>query len=443
MAKKLIGMVLLICMVLTVLAGCSGPEQEPSGTVAEKPSESSSEGTSTKTQEGPTHLTLWHTYTSATENKPFEDTIYSYEKVNPNVKLECVAYSTADIISNITVAVMAHTMPDFAVLDNPKYAALVEAGVYAPLTEWFYNWEESKYYKKNCLDMGTINGELYGILYDPCGLALWCNAELLRKAGYDQPPETLEEFIEVALACTDPANGVYGFATSTRKEEQGSVFQHGAFLLSAGGSIYDLNSEAGLAWANMVHTLYSNKAISQESLNWTQGDAFNQWLAGNAAMCLSGDWNIKTFLNPEHNTKNIEVMMGEIPTYGGHTSSGYFGGEMIGITNDCKELEAAYDFLEYWLSKESVAAVNLAISKNSPRTDLTNKEIFASLDPKALEMKSFYDRIIETAVPRGPDAAWMDLSDVFIECMQSIAIGDAKPEEAIAKAAEAIDKLKK
>ena len=126
-----------------------------------------------------------------------------------------------------------------AVLDNPKYASLAESGVFAPITDWFYGWEDSKNFKQNCLDMGTVDGELYGILYDPCGLALWANKQMLADAGYDAAPTNWEEFEEIAMACTDPANGVYGFATSTRTEEEGSTFQHGSFIYTSGTTLYD------------------------------------------------------------------------------------------------------------------------------------------------------------------------------------------------------------
>lgn len=385
-------------------------------------------------------LTIWHTYTSDTQIDGFEATLHAYEEANPDVTLEIAAYSTSDIITNLNMAVLSGTMPDIAILDNPKFAALVEAGVYQPITEWFYGWEESQYFKENCLDMGTIDGELYGILYDPCGLAFWCNKELIEKAGYTEAPKNWADFEEMAMACTDPDAGVYGFATSTREEEEGSTFQHGAFIYTSGTTIYDLSTQGATDYFELVDRLYANGCISMESLDWTQGDAYNQFLAGNAAMILSGDWNIPTYINPANNTLGIEAVMAEIPKYDDeHPSVTLFGGEMVGVTNNCDDLELAYDFLQFWLTKDSIKQIDLAIGKLSPRSDLSDEEIYEGTE--MMEYKTFYEPIIDNAVPRGPDARWMDMSDAFRDCLQAIAMDVQEPADAQAECVERIKEI--
>ena len=444
--KKMMACLLAAGLLMSSAVGCSGG----GGTGGSGGTSSSGEGSqasSAASQEsgggsGSKTLTVWHTYTAEDDRGPFEATLKAFEDVNSDVTMEVVSYSTADIITNLNMAVVAGTMPDLAILDNPKFASLVETGVFAPITDWFYGWEDSKNFKENCLDMGTIDGELYGILYDPCGLALWANKQMLADAGYDAAPTNWEEFEEIAMACTDPANNVYGFATSTRTEEEGSTFQHGAFIYTSGTTLYDLSTQGALDYFNMVDRLYAAGAISMESIDWTQGDAYNQFIAGNAAMCLSGDWNINTYLDPATNTLGIEALMAPIPAYDDdHQGITLFGGEMIGMTNNCEDVELAYDFLEFWLSRDMMKQVDLAITKNSGRTDLSNEDIYAESAPEILELRKFYEDIVDNAVPRGPDAKWVDISDAFRDCLQAIALDEADVDTAVSTAVAEIDKI--
>ena len=58
-----------------------------------------------------------------------------------------------------------------------------------------------------------------------------------------------------------------------------------------------------------------------------------------------------------------------------------------------------------------------------------------------MELRTFYGDIVDNAVPRGPDAKWMDISDAFRDCVQAIALDTADVDTAVATAVEAIDKI--
>jgi ABC-type glycerol-3-phosphate transport system substrate-binding protein len=62
------------------------------------------------------------------------------------------------------------------------------------------------------LEVMSQDGAIYGIPKDAYALGLAYNIPMLEAAGYDAPPATWEELIEMAVALTDRDNNVAGFA---------------------------------------------------------------------------------------------------------------------------------------------------------------------------------------------------------------------------------------
>jgi ABC-type glycerol-3-phosphate transport system substrate-binding protein len=67
-------------------------------------------------------------------------------------------------------------------------------------------------FNANVLDIASQDGAIYGIPESAYSLGLAYNIRMLTEAGYDAPPATWDELIEVAQALTDRDAGVSGFA---------------------------------------------------------------------------------------------------------------------------------------------------------------------------------------------------------------------------------------
>jgi alpha-glucoside transport system substrate-binding protein len=116
----------------------------------------------------------------------FTQVIAQFEAANPDID---VVYSgVGDIDTNIVVRVQAGDVPDIAVLPQPGGAArLARDGQLAPL------WPEAvaamdASYAPFWKDLGTFDGELYGLVYSvyPKGF-IWYNKPAFEAAGYSAP----------------------------------------------------------------------------------------------------------------------------------------------------------------------------------------------------------------------------------------------------------------
>ncbi len=378
-------------------------------------------------------LRLWHAYTSESTKAACEGILDAFNESQDKIEIKYDSFSTNDLLQAYALGVISGDLPDLGFNDNPGWASLCEMGVFSSIQDWFNGWEDKDVWLPNICQSGYYNGELYGLPGSPNCLALWCNTEMLKKAGFDAPPKTFDEFYEVAKATTDPQNGVYGFALGGLKNESGT-YQNLPWILSAGGSIFDLTSDATVYAVKFLNDLFQNGYCSKESLTWSQSDALNQFLAGNAAMYVSGSWNVAT---QRKNAPDLQFTCTPLP---GLTADSYgysvLGGELLGITTACQNREAAETFLAWFMSRDTQIKFCSGCTRFSARSDVTAEDLFPGDSLMAV-----YAELLPTAAVRGPHPAWTEVSGVYQNTYQLIFTGGVDVEAELAKAQAQVDAI--
>lgn len=433
--KKVLGMLLSVTMLGASLAECG---KKPAETVeAQSTAVSGAESTAEKTETSQTDgektvLRIWHGFTSETTKPVVEEIFERYNTVQDEVTIVYDAFSSSDLLQAYTLGAISGELPDIGTNDNPAWASLCEMGVFADIDQWYQSWDEKDLILENVLESGYYQDKLHGIPFGPNCLALWCNTEMLKEAGYDSPPTTFEEFAEAAEATTKPEDGVYGFVMGAFKNEAGA-YQNLPWLMSAGGSLFDLESEGSKKALNMLKDLYDKECISSESLNLTQSDALNQFIAGNAAMYVSGSWNVATIRSK---APELEFSCSAIPKDLDSVSS--LGGELIGITTACKNVEAAEDFLEWFMSYDINKEFSQRCTRFSPRSDISAEDLYPDD-----EVMAVYAQLLPNAYARGPHPAWNEISGVFQNSYQEIYTNAKSVDDSVKEAAKQIEEILK
>ena len=88
----------------------------------------------------------------------------------------------------------------------------IQQGAVADLTTYMESAGVIDVFNPAILEVMSQDGAIYGIPKDAYALGLAYNIPMLEAAGYDAPPATWEELIEMAVALTDRDNNVAGFA---------------------------------------------------------------------------------------------------------------------------------------------------------------------------------------------------------------------------------------
>ena len=364
--------------------GCGGVEEASSAESEQKTEETievSKEEAGSEVGGEKTELRIWHGFTSESTKAAVEDIFERYNEVQDEVTIVYDSFSSADLLQAYTLGAVSGELPDIGTYDSSTWQTLCEMGV----------WTE---------------------------------------AGYDEPPKTVEEFVEIAKATTNAEKGVYGYVMGAMKRED-VTFQTIPWLKSAGGDVFDLTSAESEKAMNMLRGLYEEGAISQECLNLSQSDALNQFIAGNAAMYLSGSWNVATI---RKEAPDLKFTCSAIPK--DQDSITILGGELIGITSQCKNVEAAQDFIEWFLSEEINTEFCQRCTRFSPRTDVSVEDLYPGD-----EVMAVYADLLTNAYARGPHPAWSDISSVFQTTCQEIYSGAKDTATSLQEAAAQIQAI--
>ncbi len=175
--------------------------------------------------------------------------------------------------------------------------------------------------------------------------------------------------------------------------------------------------------------------MSKEAVNWGQGDAYNAWIAGKAAMLESGTWQIATLDTDNKDDVTWEYKYTPMPK--GEQQATVIGGENFGVCSGSENVEECAEFLKYMQSAQNTADWCEIAGKLPVRADAVELKDFWTADER---YKVFNDSM-EFAVARGPHESWPTISEALYKAEQAALLGDKDPAEALKEAQATISPI--
>jgi alpha-glucoside transport system substrate-binding protein len=188
-----------------------------------------------------TVMAVW----TGTEGENFQAVLDGFKEKNPDVD---VSYKSAqDITTVLSTAVEGGNPPDVAALPNPglmkQYA---QRGVIQPVD--FAEQVVSENYNQDWIDLGTVDGKLYGVFAKGVNKStVWYNVGAFEAAGVE-PPETWEDFKTVAE--TLKASGVPAYSIGGAEGWTLTDLFENIYLYSAGPEKYDQLINHEIPWTD-------------------------------------------------------------------------------------------------------------------------------------------------------------------------------------------------
>jgi multiple sugar transport system substrate-binding protein len=385
----------------------------------------------------PVEVNMWH-YFDDTSETALSKQVEEYNASQDAIKVSLTYCSRQELYNQLSMGALSpDNLPEIAMIDNPDVAAFISMGILQDITDAAAEWGEVEKFYQGPLGACYADGRLYGLTNNTNCLTLVANMDMLAEAGYDAIPDTWDEFSKLVEACTKPDDGVYGFAMCARSDEEGT-FQIIPWIVAGGANYDSMDSEGAIKALSLINTFAKNGWMSQECLNWTQGDAFNSFCAGKAATCMIGTWHlsqIDTLIADAGS--NVKYQLFKIPGLESGMSGSCVGGECYSVTTAAaakgveKEVE---DFLFYLMSADHAAYFCEVSGKFPPRSDTYDMIEKFTTDPAYLVMNDE----MAFAQARGPVAEWAKISEALYTASQSMVLDTATPEDAAATAAAAI-----
>lgn len=354
------------------------------------------------------------------------DVIADYEATHENVKINYDDAAIGDAMDvKLTNGFAGNAGPDIIGHGILSVASRVEAKHYLPISSFYDQWEGKDDLMGALVDLGTYEGELYGLAYQPTPYVFAYRTDLLEAAGFDGPPTTWEELAEYARALTVKDGDRIVQAGLAFPSAGGNLVEFDIFAFSNGGRFADKNGNPVLKSEENLEALeYLSGLINDVSIPYNSNET-NPFMVGNAAMTFIDNVKLTPMLNdPEYQGK---VAIAMPPANEGSEPMTFSGCRLLFIGKDCKNQEAAFDFISYALSSEVV--LKRAKELNVP-------VVLNSLLDDYAEMNEFND-VRAQCVANGigmPIVTWSTSFQTVRNAMLQEVLNGADPAEAMNKA---------
>ncbi len=216
----------------------------------------------------------------------------AFTKKNPNIKIEYVHVELGDAAGQIALDGPAGVGPDVFAAPHDKLGELVSGGHVLPT-------ENADAIKKQilgaCSTALTYNGKLYGYPVSAETYALFFNKKVIKESDV---PKTWEALAAYAKKYNASNPGKYGFIMDV-----GNAYYTIIFTTSDGNRLFgpsgtdrsntNINSDKSVKGMKFFQGLKASLNVPAADLTTSVAD--EAFKAGNAAMHITGLWNVKPF----------------------------------------------------------------------------------------------------------------------------------------------------
>jgi multiple sugar transport system substrate-binding protein len=365
--------------------------------------------------------------------QPAPNLVKQFNAQNNGIKVEYREIQFDDVVSEAMRAYSTGQAPDIIAIDNPNHAMFAAHGAFLDLTDFIGKSSVVKpdNYFPGPLKSVTWKGKYYGIPKATNTIALYYNKDMFKAAGLDpnKPPQTWDELIADAKKLNDPSKNIYGLTFSAKANEEGT-FQFLPWAQMAGATYDNINTDGAVKALTVWKEIMDDKLASPDTLTRGQWDSTATFNAGNAAMAISGPWELDRMVKDAKFDWGVALL--PVPQEGAERSSA-MGDFNWAIFSSSKHPQEAFKVLEYFASQDDKMFQNFG--QLPARSDIAIPPTGQPLKDAAL--KTFIEQL-KYAKPRGPHPEWPKISKAIQDAIQAALTGQMSPKDALDQAAEKI-----
>jgi len=434
--KKTFSVVLASALALSLAAcssGNSASSPAPGGTAAPNASDS---------PKGKVTLTLLSHYTGENEKflKPYID---QWNNENPDIQIKLTPVEFDQLLSTMMTKQTAGQVADIVHTYTLWGGQLSKNKVLAPAPDDVAADIKANY-PASAVSAATIDGKIFGYPTEVQSYGLFYNKKVLKDAGYDNPPKTWDELLDMAKKIEKKdANGkttvqgfgfLRGYAGKVVQPFMGLLATAGGTLLSDDMKKPNLDSDAAKNTIELYSKIYGKDGISDIGFSTTK--AFG---AGQVGMTIEAGWwagSLKSLMKDKYS----DVGAAPLPSPDGSAKGSLAYTWAWGVNSKSKNQEAAWKFLKWFNSQpvknDMTPEGNFLLegfnTVSARKTDVASKTIQDKLaaDPVA---KVFSDALQYAKAEQSPSTA-SEVQDILYKQIENMWAGKVTKEEVLANA---------
>lgn len=302
-----------------------------------------------------------------------EPFIEQFEEDNPGITID-FSYSppTSEYIQTLQTRLVGNQAPDVFIITSENKADLISNGYVTDLTDESFMENVSEANK----DFVSSDGRVYGLSTTSWASGIFYNIDLLAEVGYDEPPTTWDEFLDLCAELQDAGITPYLETIADGRSRivdafMGSVYARDGIEFT---SLIDEDPQTpGTDYLEAVEAwmrLYDEGYVTRDTAGITGDDVKTEFANGSVAMFCSGPWDFGAFEESDVNWgyAQMPVLEEGMENYSqGSPSPAY----AIYSELEGEKLEAAEKFLSFMVT-------DYALDLNSANGDAVTVEGYES-----------------------------------------------------------------
>lgn len=401
--------------------------------------------------EGEQYLSIWvHSIEETPEGEAYRDAVNRFNeayngKYFANIEFIPRNDSGGGYSDKINASVLSGDLPDVLTVDGPNIAAYASNGIIRPLAP--LSDEERNKYLDSILQQGTYNNELYALGAMESSVGLYYNKDIISEAGIEIPepdnPWTFTEFLDILEKLKQITAEKNGYPLDmTFPVGEASIYYYAPFIWSNGG---DFVSDDGLTVDGIFNSAenvsvmkYFKDIVDKKYMSAVPIE--NLFESGRAAFKFDGAWEVNTIYQsyPDINLGVAPYVVGDDWNGENYTPTGSW---TFAASSDTENIDGATELVK-WMSGVESGLMLFEKTKSLPSTYEAYEQI--SLFTEDENYKALYEQLRDYGHPRPKTPAYPQLSSMFQQSLENIALSGKNTEEQLDKATERInDKLER
>lgn len=368
---------------------------------------------------------------------PFAEVIgKEFSAKNEGIDVDVRVIPTPEVVNEALRAFTTGQTPDIILVDNPDFALFSSRDVFLDITDRVAtsNVIDPEKFFDGSMDSTMWDDKIYGVPHNTGSISLFYNKDMFAAAGLNEPPKTWDELVASAKQLTDPDKGVYGITFSAKADENGT-FQFLPWVQMAGGGYDNINVSGAVEALDVWIELLKSKSASQDVLSNGQWDSTGTFNAGNAAMAISGPWELNRMAQDAQFEWGVALLPRK--SVDGDQASA-LGGWNWGIFSASEHPDEAFALLEYFATQDhrqfaEFGTYPARADFNAPTSPLGNAAVDSGLE--------VFHKQQEFARARGPHPQWQKISKAIQDAIQFAMTGQMSAQEALDQAQVTIESI--
>ncbi|MQB46265.1 sugar ABC transporter substrate-binding protein [Rhizobium sp. ICMP 5592] len=228
-----------------------------------------------------TKLKIVEVLTSPERTVTLKSIVSKYEAANPGVTVEITSLPWSEAFQKFATMVSAGDIPDIVEMPDNWLSLYANNGQLESLEPYLAKWEYTPDLTEQALALGRdVKNTAYTLPYGLYLRAMFYNKKLFAQAGVDEPPKTMDEFLDASKKIVEKT----GKAGYCLRGGPGGLNGWMMFGASIAGSpdfftkdgVSTLNDAGWKKGLNFLVDYYKNGLAPKDSVNW----GFNEVVAG-------------------------------------------------------------------------------------------------------------------------------------------------------------------